>query len=77
MSPDRRPRAERLRTHRIEMDLARAEGCTLAEARLRLATRAAEARWQATDARITARQRARALSRAAGPSAPPPWMMAD
>ena len=84
MSPDRRPdkrrRADRLRIHRAEMELAHAEGCTLLEARQRLAQRRDDARWQSTETRLSARQRARAMARDPShpePAQPPRWMLFD
>lgn len=59
----RPPLAERLRAHRAEMELARAEGCTVLEARARIASRAATARWNETNARLQARMNRRALAR--------------
>lgn len=60
----RPPLAERMRAHRAEMDLARAEGCTVLEARARIASRAATARWQETNACLQARMNARSGQRA-------------
>lgn len=82
---DRRARAERLRTHRQEMDVALSQGCSLLEARRLLAEREADARWQATDARLNARRLTRESARRAGTSPDPPaeehqpprWMMFD
>lgn len=82
---DRRPRAERLRDHRSEMQLAIAEGCSLAEARARLVDREADARWQAVDQRLEARRITRESSRRHPATADPPseeqhpprWMLAD
>lgn len=62
--PKRPPLAERLRAHRAEMELARAEGCTVLEARARIASRAATARWNETNARLQARINGRAQQRA-------------
>lgn len=78
---DRRPRAEQLRAHLAEMELARTEGCSVLEARSRIATRAADARWQATDAHRAARARAHARQNdspeQSEPVQPPPWMLFD
>ncbi|MES2301384.1 MAG: hypothetical protein V4521_04795 [Pseudomonadota bacterium] len=76
---DRRPRVQQLRTHRAEMELARAEGCTILEARHRIAARASDAKWQATDARLKARARAREADAAqqSQPVQPPRWMLFD
>lgn len=64
MSSARRPSlAERLRSHRAEFELARAEGCSLLEARARIASRAAAARWSETNARLQARMNARSSGR--------------
>lgn len=57
------PFAERMRAHRAEMELARAEGCTVLEARARIASRAATARWNETNARLQARINGRAQAR--------------
>jgi hypothetical protein len=59
----RPPLAERLRAHRAEMELARAEGCSVLEARARIASRAASARWKETNARLQARMTGRAQAR--------------
>lgn len=82
---DRRPRAQRLREHRQEMQLAMAEGCSLTEARARMVDRAADARWKAVDQRIEARRMERESSRRAPASTDPPseehqpprWMLFD
>ncbi len=82
---DRRPRAERLRCHRGEMELAMAERCSLLEARRLLAERAAQARWQALDSNLTARRLTRESARRVGTSTDPPaeenqpprWMLFD
>ncbi len=75
--PDRRRRSECLRTHRREMELAHAEGCTLLEARQRIAQREDDRRWQTAEARLEARSRARAAARNPEPAEPPRWMLAD
>jgi hypothetical protein len=75
--PDRRRRSDRLRNHRREMEFAHAEGCSLLEARQRIAQAEADRRWQSTETRLAARARARALSRDPEPAEPPRWMLAD
>ena len=77
MSRDRRRRADRLREHRREMELALSERCSLLEARQRLAQREADQRWQQTDARLSARERARQFARNPEPAEPPRWMLFD
>lgn len=77
MPRDRRLRAQRLRDHRREMELAHAEDCTLLEARQRLAQREADSRWSQTEARLSARQRARQIARNPEPAEPPRWMLFD
>lgn len=74
---DRRTRAEHLRAHRREMEVAHAEGCNLLEARRRMAQRDHDRRWQSTEARLEARRRARAMARNPQPAEPPRWMLAD
>jgi len=82
---DRRPRAERLRDHRTEMQVAMAEGCTLTEARARLVDRDADARWSAVDQRLEARRIQRESARRPPATADPPvedhqpprWMLFD
>lgn len=84
-SRDRRPRAQRLRDHREEMQLAMAEHCTLTEARARMVDRNADARWQAVDQRLEARRMERESSRRHPASTDPPseepqpprWMLFD
>lgn len=82
---DRRPRAERLRCHRQQMDVALAEGCSLLEAQRLLAERAAQARWQAIETRLNARQLTRQSARKISTNLDPPaephqparWMLFD
>jgi len=59
------------------MEVAHAQGCTLLEARQRIAQAEADRRWQSTEARLAARQRARAMARDPEPTEPPRWMLAD
>lgn len=77
----RPPLAERLRAHRAEMELARAEGCSVLEARARLASRAASARWNETNARLQARMTGRAQARSqpapADQQSPKLWWQRD
>ena len=82
---DRRPRAERLRSHRGELELAMTERCSLLEARRLLAEREAQARWQAMDRNLTARRLTRESARRVVTSTDPPdedhqparWMLFD
>ena len=55
MSRNRLPLADRLRAHREELQLARAEGVTVLEARERIAQRAARQHWLRTNARLQAK----------------------
>jgi hypothetical protein len=78
----RPPLADRLRAHRAEMELARAEGCSVLEARARIASRAASARWNETNARLQARINSRAQARshatpAADQQSPELWWQRD
>lgn len=79
---NRLPLADRLRAHREEMELARAEGITVLEARTRIAQRAARQHWQQTNARLQAKMNGQpAPSQQSDPvspsTAPPPWMHFD
>lgn len=77
----RPPLAERLRAHRAEMELARAEGCSVLEARARIASRAASARWNETNARLQSRMNGRAQARSqpapADQQSPELWWQRD
>ena len=55
MARDRLPRADQLRAHRQELELARAEGCTVLVARERIEQRKARQHWEATHARLQAK----------------------
>lgn len=82
MSRERLPLADRLRAHCEELQLARAEGITVLEARALIEQRAARQHWLRTNARLQAKINGKPApsqqSEPVSPStAPPPWMHFD
>lgn len=77
MPRERQSLAKRMRAHRAELELARAKGITVLEARRLIEQRAARQHWQQTNARLAAKMNGQPASCQTRTERPLPWWQRD